>query len=236
MAAMRPNPSLQVLIVDDDRPLVAALTAELRTGDVVVDVAESDTDALDQITRLPPDLVVLNVRVANSLTLTLLQALRQQSRAVVILLVGRGDEDARVRGLELGADGYISKPVSARELAARVRAILQHHGAPPPAPAPSRLTVGTLSLDPATYTAAVAGEPLALTVTEFRLLRYLMANPGRVATFAELLREVWGYDHEVASDVVRTTVYRLRQKLRDDPADPRFLQTVPGVGFLLRAD
>ena len=148
------------------------------------------------------------------------------------MLVGHGNKDARVAGLEAGADDYDAKPFSTSELVARIRAILRHHG-PDEAAHPPVLTVGPLTLDVAARAAAHAGRPLALTATEFRLLQYLMAHAGTAVTFAALIRHVWGYDDPTATDVVRTTVYRLRRKLGDDPAEPHLLQSVPGIGFLL---
>jgi two-component system KDP operon response regulator KdpE len=228
----RHDAPVRVLLIDDDRALVAALTAELHgTGVDVVTTAAAPT-AVTLLASHAPHLIVLGVRAADGHTLDLLRALRRASAAVLIVLVGQGDEAARIRGLELGADDYVRTPVSARELAARIRALLRHHAQPSPVPAATILRVGSLTLDVATYTAMRAAARLHLTVTEFQLLRHLMTHAGTVVTLATLLREVWGYEDVTISDVVRTAVYRLRQKLGDDPADPQLLHTIPGVGFL----
>jgi two-component system OmpR family response regulator len=129
----------------------------------------------------------------------------------------------------------VTKPFSTRELVARIRAILRHHKPDPLAEA-AVITVGPLTLNPATHAVTNAGEPLALTPLEFRLLHYLMRQGGRVVTFAALIRQVWGYDDPSVpsvTDVVRTTVYRLRRKLKDDPAEPHLLHSIPSVGFRL---
>ena len=224
---------MQVLLIDDDQPRVAALTAVLSADGFAVAATQDAEAALALLAQRAPELVLLNARLADGLALDLLYALRRESAAAVIVLVGRGDEDARVRGLEAGADDYVWDPVSPRELAARIRALLRRHEAESP---PAVLRVGPLMLDGVAHTATYDGVPLGLTLTEFRLLQHLMAHAGEVVTLATLLREVWGYRDTSISDVVRTAVYRLRQKLRDDPTDPHLLHTVPGLGFVLRPD
>jgi DNA-binding response OmpR family regulator len=128
----------------------------------------------------------------------------------------------------------VTKPFSTRGLVARIRAILQHHV--PSTPTPVAVMVGPLTLDKVTRTVTNAGQPLALTLLEFRLLHYLMRHAGSVAPFATLIRQVWGYDDPSITDVVRTTVYRLRRRLQVEPAEPHLLRSVPGIGFLLIAE
>ncbi len=223
---------MQVLLIDDDPELVAVLTLALERAGFGVRTALDAPTALAVLDAEQPDLVVLNMPPRTTPALELLQQLRQRSHAAVILLTGRGDEDARVAGLEQGADDYVTKPFSTRELVARIRAILQHHAPATPTPA-ATLTVGPLTLSAASRLVTHAGRPLALTPLEFRLLHYLMTHAGTVVPFATLIRQVWGYDDPSATDVVRTSVYRLRRKLGDDPAEPHLLQSVPGVGFVL---
>ncbi len=227
---------MQVLLIDDDPLLVAALTTELRAAGFDIVATADPAAALTLATQHAPAFILLNAWLADGQTLDLLRALRGASAAVVIMLVGQGNEAARLRGLELGADDYVRRPVSARELGARIRARLQHHSTPLAVVSPAVLSVGPLTLDATSHTVECAGEPLVLTGTEFRLLQYLMAHAGAVVPFATLLRAVWGYHDGRVTDALRTAVYRLRQKLRDDPADPHLLHTIPGVGFLLRAD
>jgi two-component system response regulator ResD len=226
---------MKLLLIDDDRELVAVLTLALERAGFAVVAAQQTPAALALVDAERPDLVVLGVPLRTANALDLLARLRDRSRAAIIMLTGRGTEDDRVRGLELGADDYVSKPFSPRELVARSRALLQHHALEGPA-TPTLLAVGPLTIDVTTHTATNAGRLLHLTVTEFRLLHCLMTHAGTVLSFATLLRLVWGYDDPSVTDVVRTTVYRLRRKLQDDPAEPRLLASIPGVGFLLTAE
>ena len=223
---------MKLLLVDDDPELVAVLTLALERAGFAVWSAQDAATALTLLDAEHPGLVVLDTALQAANALDLLGQLRQHSRAAVIILTGRGNEDERVAGLEQGADDYVSKPFSTRELVARIRAILQHH-APTTDEADAIVLVGPLTLTVATRSATNAGELLPLTATEFRLLHYLMTHAGQVVTFATLIRQVWGYDDPSATDVVRTTVYRLRRKLKDDPAAPQLLRSIPGVGFLL---
>ncbi len=232
---MRPSGAvviMQVLLIDDDPELVAVLTLALERAGFGVCTALDAATALARLETDPPDLVVLNMPPQTTAALDLLRQLRLRSHTAVILLTGRGDEVARVAGLEQGADDYVTKPFSPRELVARIRAILQHHGPDTAAPA-ATLTVGPLTLSEASRLVTNVGQPLALTPLEFRLLHYLMTHAGTVVPFATLIRQVWGYYDPSATDVVRTSVYRLRRKLGDDPAESHLLQSVPGVGFLL---
>jgi DNA-binding response OmpR family regulator len=222
---------MKLLLIDDDAELVAVLTLALERAGFAVWSAQEPAKAVALLDDVRPNLVVLNTPLRAAHALDLLRQLRRRSQTAVIMLTGRGDEDARVNGLEQGADDYVSKPFSPRELVARIRALLQHHEPAPSAPAV--LTVGPLALTVATRTVTNGGQPLSLTPTEFRLLHQLMAHAGGVVTFAVLIRQVWGYDDPSVTDVVRTTVYRLRRKLGDDPATPRLLHSIPGVGFLL---
>jgi DNA-binding response OmpR family regulator len=221
-----------ILLIDDDRDLVAVLMLALQRAGFQVSAARDAATAVALLDTDHPDLVVLAVPLRTASALDLLGQLRQRSRAVVIMLTGRGGEDERVQGLELGADDYVSKPFSPRELVARIRAHLQHHE-PQAEPSPATLTVGPLTIDAAAHTATHFGQPLQLTVTEFRLLQYLMTHAGNAVPFATLLQQVWGHDDPSVTDVVRTTVYRLRRKLHDDPAEPQLLTSIPGIGFLL---
>jgi DNA-binding response OmpR family regulator len=223
---------MTILLIDDDRDLVAVLTLALQRAGFRVASAWDAPGALVLLDSERPHLVMLGAPLRTSNALDLLVRLRRHSPSVVIMVTGRGGEDDRVRVLELGADDYVSKPFSPRELVARIRARLHHHEQHTPL-APAILAVGPLSIDVATRTATNGGRPLHLTITEFKLLHYLMTHAGSVVPFATLLHQVWGYDDPSVTDVVRTTVYRLRRKLLDDPAEPRLLTSIPGVGFML---
>jgi DNA-binding response OmpR family regulator len=231
-ASWRSIRDVTILLIDDDRDLVAVLMLALQREGFAVSAARDAPTALALLDTERPDLLVLGVPLRGANALELLGQLRRHSRAVVIMLTGRGGEDDRVQGLELGADDYVSKPFSPRELVARIRAHLHHQERQAEQP-PAALRLGPLRIDAVSHTATNAGQPLSLTVTEFRLLQYLMTHAGRVVPFATLLQQVWGYDDPSVTDVVRTTVYRLRRKLQDDPAEPHLLTSIAGVGFML---
>jgi two-component system response regulator RegX3 len=152
------------------------------------------------------------------------------------MLTARDAEDDKVKGLELGADDYVTKPFGHRELVARVRGLIRRsgHDLPGDAAAPRVMSVGPLTMDVAMHVATRDGEKLELTVTEFRLLHALMREAGTVIPTRRLLKQVWGYDDPGSSDVVRVTLHRLRRKLGDDPAAPRLIHTIAGVGVMLR--
>jgi DNA-binding response OmpR family regulator len=186
-----------------------------------------------------PDLVVLDINLGASNGLSFLKELRRHGHAPVIMLTALDSEEDKVRGLELGADDYLTKPFSHRELIARIRAHLRRRGhdyQPRKWAAETRLHVGPITLDLSEHSVTKGGQQLSLTVTEFRLLHCLMSNAGTVVPTSALLQQVWGYHDPGGSDVVRVTVHRLRRKLDDDPAKPRLLHTIPGVGVLLKAD
>jgi DNA-binding response OmpR family regulator len=223
---------MKLLLIDDDRELVAVLTLALERAGFAVVAAPDPATAVRLLDEAQPNLVMLGTPLRAANAQSLLTQLRSRSRTVLIMLTGRGDEDDRVAGLDLGADDYVSKPFSTRELVARIRALLRHHDSDLPAPA-AVLTVGPLTLRVATRAVTNAGEAVALTATEFRLLHYLMTHAGSVVTFAVLTRRVWGYDDPSVTDVVRTTVYRLRRKLGDTLDRPHLIHSIPAVGFVL---
>ncbi len=229
---------MKVLIVEDDRELVDLLTFALRRAGFDVLPAYDSPTALKLLEADRPDLAVVDVNLGSSNGFDLVRDLRQRSRLPVIMLTGRHAEDDKILALELGADDYVTKPFSHRELIARIRAHLRRGAKEwsPPAPPEPVLQVGPIVLNVAEHAATKGRQPLDLTVTEFRLLRYLMSNPGRVAPTPAILKQVWGYDDPRGTDVLRVTVHRLRRKLEDDPDHPRLLHTVPGVGVTLKPE
>jgi DNA-binding response OmpR family regulator len=230
---------MKLLLVDDDYDLVELLTFALgRAGFDVLQAADSPT-ALALLRAEQPDLAVLDINLGAWNGFDLLKELRQRSGIPVIMLTGRDAEDDKVRGLELGADDYLTKPFGHRELLARIRAQLRRRGREAPAAAPAALAettleVGPLVLNVAEHACTKDGRPLNLSVTEFRLLQYLMQHAGAVVDTRTLMRQVWGFDDPSGKDMVRVTVHRLRRKLEADPAHPRLLHTVPGVGVMLK--
>jgi DNA-binding response OmpR family regulator len=200
--------------------------------------AHDGASALRVFEERKPDLVVLDVNLGGSSGLDVLRELRRRSQVPVIMLTALDSEEDKVRGLESGADDYLTKPFSHRELIARIRAQLRRRGqewSPRPTPQ-TRLQVGSITLDLAEHSVTRSGQQVSLTVTEFRLLHCLMANAGRVVSTGDLLKQVWGYPDPGGSDVVRVTVHRLRRKLEHDPGKPNLLHTIPGVGVLMKSD
>jgi DNA-binding response OmpR family regulator len=174
---------------------------------------------------------VLDVMLPGLDGLALCRWIRSRSSLPVILLTARGEEADRIVGLELGADDYVTKPFSPRELAARVRTVLRRSG--PEAPRVERLEVGDLVVDAATHEVSRAGEPVQLTAKEFDLLWFLASHPRRVFSRDQLMSRVWGYEAAYDTGTVTVHVRRLREKIEDDPSQPRLLETVWGVGYRL---
>ncbi|MDP8923135.1 MAG: response regulator transcription factor, partial [Chloroflexota bacterium] len=206
-----------ILVVEDDRELVDLLNYVLRRAGFSVLPAHDVLTALRLLEQANADLALLDVNLGAGSGLDVLKELRRRSQIPAIMLTGRGAEDDKVQALELGADDYVLKPFSHRELVARVRAHLRRTGQRGEAPEPvgRRLELGPIALDIAEHTATKDGRRLDLTVTEFRLLQFLMTNAGTVVPTRTILKQVWGYDDPGATDVVRVTVYRLRRKLED---------------------
>jgi DNA-binding response OmpR family regulator len=217
----------RVLVVDDDLTVREVVVSYLRAHEHdVVEAADGET-ALRTMRDLPADLVVLDLMLPGIDGLELCRRLRQSSDVPVIMLTALGSEVDRVVGLELGADDYVSKPFSPRELALRVDSVLRRTGGPA---APQRRVDGDLVVDEAAHVVTRGGEALALTAREFDLLRFLVAHPGTAYSREDLLREVWGWsigDHSTVTVHVR----RLREKVERDPTRPERLQTVWGVGY-----
>ena len=226
----------RVLIVDDDRDLVDLLSFALQRAGFTPKVAFDAQMALESVQREPPDVIVLDLTLGRDSGLDVLREIRRTSRVPIILLTARASEEDKIQGLTLGADDYLTKPFSHRELVARLQVQLRRREQPRASPrhADTVLEVGPLRLNAAEHAASRAGQPLSLTVTEFRLLHYLLLHAGTVVSARELLRQVWGYPASTDTDLVRVTVFRLRRKIEADPAHPQLLHTVPGVGFLLK--
>ena len=230
---------MQILLVDDDRELIDLLAFALKRAGLEPLAAHDAHTAVRVFEERRPDLAVLDINLGASSGLEVLKSLRRQSAQVpIIMLTALDSEEDKVRGLELGADDYLTKPFSHRELIARIRAQLRRSAQHwPTRKAPeTRLEVGPIVLDLSEHSVTKAGQTVSLTVTEFRLLHCLMTHAGSVVPTGTLLKQVWGYQDPGASDVVRVTVHRLRRKLEPDPSRPSYLHTVPGVGVLLKAN
>ena len=220
----------RILLVDDDRTVAEVVTRYLeREGFVVEWVADGRT-AVDRALAEPPELIVLDLMLPKVDGLEVCRRVRALNPVPVIMLTARSDETDRVIGLDLGADDYLTKPFSPRELVSRVKAVLRRSLTTQYSPGENVLRAGDLEVDVAARTTKRAGELVTLTAREFELLVHLMRHPQRAFRRDELLERVWGY---TVGDTSTVTVHvrRLREKLEVDAADPRWIVTVWGVGY-----
>ena len=225
------RPVATVLVVDDE-PIVREVVVRYleREGYATLEAGDGN-DARALLERESPDLVVLDVMLPGADGLELCRWIRSRSRLPVIMLTARGEEADRIVGLELGADDYVTKPFSPRELAARVRTVLRR--ARSGEPVFERLAFGDVELDAATRDVRKGGVEVRLTAKEFDLLWFLASHPRRVFGRDQLMSRVWGYEAALDTGTVTVHVRRLREKVEDDPSEPRHLQTVWGVGYRL---
>ncbi|HOH19677.1 MAG TPA: response regulator transcription factor [Anaerolineaceae bacterium] len=221
-----------ILVVDDEERIVRFVRLNLEHDGFRVVEAYRGMQALDKVRTEMPDLVILDVMMPDMDGFDVLKTIRQASTVPVIMLTAKGEEDDRVRGLELGADDYVTKPFSPRELVSRVRAVLRRN----------ELAVGTgvtgeivvderLKLDLSRREVWVEGKLVKLRPTEYRLLYHLVQNAGWVLTYDQLLTKVWGYEYRDEPHYVRLYINYLRQKLEEDPANPKYILTERGVGY-----
>jgi two-component system response regulator RegX3 len=220
----------RILLVEDEESISEPLAAALEREGFQTAVAASAAEAVEGFRNRPPELVLLDVMLPDGDGRDVLREIRSTSRVPVIMLTARGEEMDRIVGLELGADDYVSKPFSAAELVARIRAVLRRTAAPAPS-GRSTLQVGELSMNLDTREVARDGEPVSLTLKEFELLRMLMEEAGRVVRRTDLMDEVWDPNWYGSMKTLDVHVSSLRKKLGDDPNEPRFIRTVRGVGF-----
>jgi DNA-binding response OmpR family regulator len=225
------RPVATVLVVDDE-PIVREVVVRYleREGYATLEAGDGN-DARALLERESPDLVVLDVMLPGADGLELCRWIRSRSQLPVIMLTARGEEADRIVGLELGADDYVTKPFSPRELAARVRTVLRR--ARSGEPVFERLAFGDVELDAATRDVRKGGVEVRLTAKEFDLLWFLASHPRRVFGRDQLMSRVWGYEAALDTGTVTVHVRRLREKVEDDPSEPRHLQTVWGVGYRL---
>lgn len=222
-----------IFIVDDERRLAAILKENLERQGYSVDVAYTGPDAVTALEELRPSLVILDVMLPKLNGFAVCERIRTRSHVPILMLTARDAEEDKLRGFELGADDYLTKPFSTRELLARVRALLRR------APTGEDLAVlrdGDLELDPQTRIVHKGGALVELSVREFDLLHYLMRRSGQLVSREQLLSDVWGYDF--LGDSARTvdvTIWRLRSKIEDNPREPIYILSRRGLGYLFRA-
>ena len=218
-----------VLVVDDEPIVREVVVSYLRREGFRTLEAGDGIGARELLERDPPNLVVLDLMLPGMDGLELCRWIRARSSLPVIMLTARGEEADRIVGLELGADDYVTKPFSPRELAARVRTVLRRSS--PPVLGEKRLSFERLEIDASTREVTKAGEVVRLTAREFDLLWFLASHPRKVFSRSQLMDRVWGYEAALDTGTVTVHVRRLREKIEDDPSRPRYLETVWGVGY-----
>lgn len=219
----------KILVVDDEQDVTDLVAYHLKAKGFQVETLNDATASIAKARSFLPDVVILDIMMPHLSGLQICRILRTEpklSRVPVIFLTAKSEPADRIEGLETGADDYLPKPFSPKELVLRVEAILRRLAAPPPTTA--RLTVGTIVLDGETHRVTVGGQPVELTATEFKLLRLLMERQGRVQTREHLLLNVWNYATEIETRTVDTHVRRLREKLGDEA---NWIETIRGVGY-----
>jgi DNA-binding response OmpR family regulator len=221
---------MKILSADDDKDLLALIAFTLSQAGYLVVKASDGQSAIQAFENESPDLVILDINMPGATGFQVCEAIRAKSRAPVMMLTVRGEEEDLVRALELGADDYLSKPFSPRTLLARVKALLRRAGMENVAP----LAAGRIQLDVEEHTVRVGNQaPVRLTKLELRLLQMLIANAGHTVSSDRLLMQVWGHKGSGDRQLLKQLVHRLRNKLEVDPAAPQMLQTAPGAGYKL---
>jgi two-component system KDP operon response regulator KdpE len=224
---------VKILVVDDAPEVVDSVRLGFAVQWREVDVVSAGTgqQAMDLVERESPDLVLLDVGLPDMDGFKVLQELRFFSDVPVVMLTARDDTIDKVRGLELGADDYVTKPFNHLELLARIKAVLRRLDMPPPKSRAPSFQSGDLEIDFNAQEVRLKGEPVEMTPTEYKLLYHLVRNAGHTLTHGTLLAKVWGREYRDEVDYLRVYVRRLRDKLGDDPEKPRFIRTERGLGY-----
>ena len=230
------QPGGRILVVDDEPHIVELVRYNLAQEGFEVSIAYDGRDAIEKATKEPPDLVILDLMLPYVDGLEVCRHIRRESSVPILMLTAKHGEQERVVGLELGADDYVTKPFSPRELVARVRAILRRTAREKDRPSAAPVGIGGLVLDPSTHEVRLHGRAIDLTTKEFDLLQLLLSHPNRVFTRDFLLEHIWGYDYFGSTRTVDMHISRLREKIEDDPNTPTYIMTVRGVGYKLKKE
>jgi DNA-binding response OmpR family regulator len=223
----------KILVVEDEPEMLRGLRDNLEFENYEVDAAGDGQTALKKIESHAYDLIILDLMLPKLSGMEVCKRARGHGIATpIIMLTARGEEIDKVLGLELGADDYITKPFGVRELMARIKAILRRT-AGLPGGASDQMVLGSLSIDFAAYTAMRNEQPLNLSPKEFDIMKYLWDHRNKTVTREELLTQVWGYDESISTRTVDNSILRLRQKIEEDPATPRRIVTIHGIGYKL---
>jgi len=221
----------KLLIIDDDTQLMEAVELYLTRAGYEVSTASDGRDGLQTMYLDRPDLIVLDIMMPEMDGWEVCGRVRDVSNVPIIMLTARGQEADRVKGLKIGADDYVIKPFSLKELEARIQAVLRRAAWPPPTESPVTYGDDYLTVNLAERRVVVQGEPLELTPTEYRLLAYLVQNAGLVLTYRQLLERVWGWEYVGDVDYVRVYIWRLRKKIERNSGEPKYIRTEHGVGY-----
>jgi two-component system KDP operon response regulator KdpE len=220
-----------ILVVDDEPRMVNFMRMNLELEGCRVITATNGREALDKAREEMPDVALLDIMMPGMDGFETLRRLRTFSQVPVLILTAKDDEDDRIKGLELGADDYIGKPFSHRELVSRIRAVLRRHYATPPTPQTTVKVDDRLTIDFARREVLVNGERVNLRPTEYRLLYHLVQNAGYVMNHEQLLTKVWGPEYREETHYLRLYITYLRQKIEEDPANPKYILTERGIGY-----
>ncbi|MDF1510627.1 response regulator YycF [Robertmurraya sp. DFI.2.37] len=227
----------KILVVDDEKPIADILQFNLKKEGYDVYCAYDGNKALEMVEEVKPDLILLDIMLPQRDGMEVCREVRKKYEMPIIMLTAKDSEIDKVLGLELGADDYVTKPFSSRELIARVKANLrrhQHTASQAEEDDSNEITVGSLIIHPDAYIVSKRGEKIELTHREFELLHYLAKHIGQVMTREHLLQTVWGYDYYGDVRTVDVTIRRLREKIEDNPSHPTWIVTRRGVGYYLR--
>ena len=220
-----------ILVVDDEPQILRVMRASLPARGYEVRTAADGNEALDEIAKQMPDIIILDLVMPGMSGLEVCRRVREFSSVPVIVLSAKGSESDKVAALDLGADDYVTKPFGMDELLARVRAVFRR--LPASESGDSVLEVGDVRIDPAERRVVVAGKEIKLTPKEFDVLKYLVSNVGKVVTHRKLLQSVWGWQSSEQTEYLRVVINQLRRKIEPDPQHPRYILTEPWVGYRL---
>lgn len=221
-----------IVVVDSQEDYLRFTSSNLQEQGYLVTRATTGEEALTLLTQRPPDLVLLETMLTDIDGFEVCRRVRESSSVPIIILTSQSTQKDKIRGLELGADDYITKPFSVEELLARVRAVLRRSGLSEIPLRQATFTMGDLRIDTLASRVTLRGQKITLSPTEYRLLCYLAAHPGTVLARDQLLEEVWGPTYRGRYEVLRVTLWRLRQRLEEDPSNPSYIITQPGLGYM----
>jgi two-component system, OmpR family, response regulator RegX3 len=224
----------RVLVVEDEESFSDALSYMLRKEGFEVSVAATGTEALTEFDRTGADIVLLDLMLPEMSGSEVCRQMRQRSNVPIIMVTARDAEIDKVVGLEIGADDYVTKPYSPRELVARIRAVLRRHTEPSEL-SPAALEAGPVRMDTDRHVVTVAGDGVSLPLKEFELLEMFLRNAGRVLTRGQLIDRIWGADYVGDTKTLDVHVKRLRSKIEPEPSSPRYIVTVRGLGYKFEA-